>query len=375
MNYIPENIKKFRTALNLTQEQLGERVGVTTQAVSKWERGESLPDTALIVPIAAILGVTPNDILGYDKVEIEAEIKRRLDERNRLSSLGKTVEAFAVIKKAHDDFPNDYKIMTRYVDSLGYEPRPEFLDNHDSWKVNRDEIIRLANRVINESGDPDLRFECALSLSACYAVNGNIKQAEEVCKQFPLSNIYTRSSALAFMVYENGDPRQTALLRELYYESVYDTMWQINHRFGDTDLTENERFAVLQIPLTIADAVFPDADWGFASAQLADHSCRIAKRLIWRGDIAAALPYARRCMEFSRYYDAKREAGEDVVLTSPVVRGHVWKVNNVSVGGNYDGTPIGNTVKMNITAIEQTKTTDPAILALLDEYRAFAKYL
>ena len=47
MSEIGKQIKKYRTAKGLTQEQLGELVGVTTQAVSKWERG-SVPDAELL---------------------------------------------------------------------------------------------------------------------------------------------------------------------------------------------------------------------------------------------------------------------------------------------------------------------------------------
>jgi transcriptional regulator with XRE-family HTH domain len=39
---IGKNIAKFRKQLNLTQEELGEKLGVTNQAVSKWENGVSL---------------------------------------------------------------------------------------------------------------------------------------------------------------------------------------------------------------------------------------------------------------------------------------------------------------------------------------------
>ena len=51
MNVISEQIKKYRIANGLTQEQLGQLVGVTTQAVSKWERG-GMPDAELLPNLA-----------------------------------------------------------------------------------------------------------------------------------------------------------------------------------------------------------------------------------------------------------------------------------------------------------------------------------
>jgi len=42
------NIMRYRKALGITQETLAEKVGVTFQAVSKWENAQTLPDTALL---------------------------------------------------------------------------------------------------------------------------------------------------------------------------------------------------------------------------------------------------------------------------------------------------------------------------------------
>ncbi|MBR5445192.1 MAG: helix-turn-helix transcriptional regulator [Clostridia bacterium] len=59
-----ENIRLYRTKLNLTQEALGEAVGVSAQAVSKWESDASLPDTALLPRIAAALQVSTDALFG-----------------------------------------------------------------------------------------------------------------------------------------------------------------------------------------------------------------------------------------------------------------------------------------------------------------------
>ena len=61
-----ENIRTFRTKLELTQEQLAESVGVTAQAVSKWEREESMPDVALIPTIADALDVSTDELFGHE---------------------------------------------------------------------------------------------------------------------------------------------------------------------------------------------------------------------------------------------------------------------------------------------------------------------
>ena len=64
MSVIGKQIKKYRTEKGITQEQLGQLVGVTTQAVSKWERGMSCPDIAIIDELADVLGVDINELFS-----------------------------------------------------------------------------------------------------------------------------------------------------------------------------------------------------------------------------------------------------------------------------------------------------------------------
>ena len=47
-------IRELRTERGLTQQQLADRLGVTDKAVSKWERDICCPDTALLLPLAAV---------------------------------------------------------------------------------------------------------------------------------------------------------------------------------------------------------------------------------------------------------------------------------------------------------------------------------
>ena len=67
-----------RKRLGLTQDQLAERLGVTAQAVSKWENDQSCPDIAMLPKLAEIFGVTTDELLGVERKEVhEAEIVER----------------------------------------------------------------------------------------------------------------------------------------------------------------------------------------------------------------------------------------------------------------------------------------------------------
>ncbi len=60
---VGRQIAALRKAKGITQSELGERIGVSFQAVSKWERGETLPDTAILPDLARILETTVDGIL------------------------------------------------------------------------------------------------------------------------------------------------------------------------------------------------------------------------------------------------------------------------------------------------------------------------
>ena len=71
------NIKRLRLEKNLTQEQLATKLGVSAQAVSKWETSETYPDGALLVPLANELEVSLDELFGNETVTM-ADISGRI---------------------------------------------------------------------------------------------------------------------------------------------------------------------------------------------------------------------------------------------------------------------------------------------------------
>ena len=100
---IGANIASYRKRMRLTQVRLAEKLNYSDKAISKWERGESVPDVQTLVQLSELFGVTVNDLLvdPYElpenpgKVEqvmgraVEKTLKRKADKRiiSMLSSL------------------------------------------------------------------------------------------------------------------------------------------------------------------------------------------------------------------------------------------------------------------------------------------------
>ena len=60
-----------RKRANLTQLQLADRLGITDKAVSKWERGITMPDTSIMLELCDILGISVNELLSGEVVTMD----------------------------------------------------------------------------------------------------------------------------------------------------------------------------------------------------------------------------------------------------------------------------------------------------------------
>lgn len=72
-------IASLRREKGLTQEALGQRLGVTNKTVSRWETGAYMPDIELLVPLGEALGVSVNELLAGERLSDE-QFRKQADE-------------------------------------------------------------------------------------------------------------------------------------------------------------------------------------------------------------------------------------------------------------------------------------------------------
>ena len=70
-------IAERRKKSSLTQMQLAERLGITDRAVSKWETGKAMPDTAIMLELCEILGISVNELLSGEKINMENDNQKK----------------------------------------------------------------------------------------------------------------------------------------------------------------------------------------------------------------------------------------------------------------------------------------------------------
>lgn len=76
---IGKYIAKLRKEKKITQEELAEKLGVSSKSISRWETGRNMPDLSLITPLCKELGTTINELLSGEKLN-EEEYQEKLEE-------------------------------------------------------------------------------------------------------------------------------------------------------------------------------------------------------------------------------------------------------------------------------------------------------
>lgn len=103
-------LKRYRTQSGLTQEELAEKVGVSRQAVAKWERGESVPDIDSCMKLADIYGTTVDMLVrSFGKQEHTGDGKHIFG-LSRVNSKGQ-VTLPSSCRKVFDIKPGDVMLV------------------------------------------------------------------------------------------------------------------------------------------------------------------------------------------------------------------------------------------------------------------------
>ena len=125
---IGAKIRELRKRDGRTQDALAEALGVTAQAVSRWESGGSYPDMEMIPAIANYFHISIDELFGYHD-EREEKIKTILENATKIltkqgftmykGSLTEDVEECVnMLRAASEEFPNEPKILLKLAQAL-----------------------------------------------------------------------------------------------------------------------------------------------------------------------------------------------------------------------------------------------------------------
>ncbi|MDR0916698.1 MAG: helix-turn-helix domain-containing protein [Oscillospiraceae bacterium] len=349
--YIAENIRRLRRERDITQEKLAERVGVTTQAVSKWERGDAYPDITLVLPLASYFGVSTDELLGLDTAKNEQKIMEYLAENTRLANRGRNDEQFELLRRAHGEFPNDWRIMAEYIWCLNYDGSFDTLIPSGRHSA---ELTRLSNRILDECTLDEPSYAAMLELATHYAHAGDMEKATAYANRFPAQPYCTRAQITEWL-YDTGSDDWFAHHRANLRRDAENLAFGIVTAANLGTEPPREKIRLIQGALDLLSAIFDDGDYGaMYDSVFANFNFIIAYYHVELGEFDAALTHIERGFACAKAYD---ELPEIARHTSYLVRGvetdmrkiwHQYTGNAVSLRlseqeTRYGGKPFGET--------------------------------
>lgn len=183
-------VKKYRKEIGLTQEEMANRLGVTTPAVNKWENGNSNPDIELLAPIARLLHISLDTLMSFREELTAAEIEeiiRQMDHMFSEEGYDKTYEWVLEIVK---EYPNCNMLIWQVAVMLDARRLTGDCKEPDKYDV---QINAWYEMALNDK-DENIQHHAADSLFGFYLRKKDYEMAEKYLHYFsehdPMKKIY-----------------------------------------------------------------------------------------------------------------------------------------------------------------------------------------
>ncbi len=199
-------IKKLRKEHGFTQEELAERIGVTYQAVSKWENDYGMPDISQVVPLASVFNVSTDVLFGIDRTTESEEVVKIISTADAVKEYGNLdsyLYAYDILTEGLKKYPNNLIIMNHCMRLGVCLAMPE-----NGWSYAKEradtitsETIRQANFIIASSKNITDILNARQCLVLLYSANKKYDFAIAEAYHFPVRTDFTLYSNMA-RVYE-----------------------------------------------------------------------------------------------------------------------------------------------------------------------------
>lgn len=217
------NIKYARKKLGLTQEELAEQIGVTPQAVSKWEKGTGMPDISMIVPLAQTLSVSTDTLFGLVETNLDDSVYLTITKDLEQIVADYTSPAEAALAKCQylleqiQQNPANFIYESCYVECAANLSRYADFDKFcpDKWPEFRDMAIKYGTHVIRFCTKAEWIERTHFALAWIYIHEKNYTSARDHINTLPsISSNRLQESILAQLAsFESGLEGMKEVLR------------------------------------------------------------------------------------------------------------------------------------------------------------------
>lgn len=251
---IGENLKKFRKHKGSTQEDLATHLGLSVQAVSKWERGEGCPDISFLPDIAAFYGTTVDDLLGCGQREREKRLNFIKSQYSANQNVGKIEENIVLMREALHEFPENTDVKCDLMFALSFCDKLQYLDD----------VISLGEEILQENVDDNQRNLTIQNLAYAYNKKNMPDKAREYARRLP-EPYCTKNSVLQAIL--KGDE-----LRRLTQTNIGNAIGSIDNSviwmLRSRAYTPKEKILAYETVDKLYKLIFYDGNFGYEHSAL-----------------------------------------------------------------------------------------------------------
>ena len=121
---IGNKIRQLRKHRGITQEQLAECIGISFQAISKWENNIALPDITLAPVLASYFGVSIDELFDFNLKEIECDVKKITDKAYEFRESNPS-ESRRILEEGLKKYPENDVLLNNLLYVLNYSEKPQ----------------------------------------------------------------------------------------------------------------------------------------------------------------------------------------------------------------------------------------------------------
>ena len=289
---LSEQLKKLRREKGNTQEDLANHLGISTQAVSKWEREEGYPDITLLPAIASFYNVSVDDLLGVGKIEKEKKLLAYRKKHEELFRNGKSSDRVALWREAQQEFPNDLSVLYELMYALFAADR----------NANADEIIACGERILHESTDQSLRGGAVQCL--CFTYYYAKKDAESAKKYANMAGNVTANEMMPRIL----EGEEAVVCCQQNVQNLFD-MIGLNVRImcQKGDFTPEEQIKAREFIIGCFDLLYPDGNCGFYHSRYSEIYKEMAENYLKLGIAEKMFEYLNKSAEHAIKYDTLKD--------------------------------------------------------------------
>ena len=300
---IGTTIKKLRRDRNITQEQLAELLGVSTNAVSQWECDKTAPDISHLPVLANIFEVSADILLEIDiaKSKKQSEIKEFTSKYAELHSQGKTEERLNLCRSLQKKYPNDETVRYYLMRVL----QNGYIDESFG------EIVMLGEQLL-DSDNMEYRTGAIRGLCFTYLHKGNRAKALQYADMIP------PAEDLHVHVLEGNELVEHC---QNYFWKVCDQMYLYMKYLidcKDAGYTHEEKHTLLKSLYEMFHMIFTNDDFGFYNSRLAKISFFMALESCKVGDLERAIGELEKTVMYCEKFKDFTEIAHSSLLVDKI---------------------------------------------------------